>query len=236
MTWYLMVHNVNSIWCDVRATLDTWSMLVHVRGFLSLCKKKNKTQETLSSNAAKSLHFCFTEVLTVEVAKSLTWYKISIGELLFLKSLNTTADNCPRNRTRTIAQHTQYRTGRVTNAKKTKNATHSSLIPEAEISRKSKSWTQTRRENGKTNTNSDTICDVFVWISLAQYKLRTAMLTNKNMHVVKMAGTFSSLKWKILSAKTIPPNIADDKGKCFDMDNIFSFLNTLYFCSMLSEW
>lgn len=166
----------------------------------------------------------------------LTWYKISIGELLFLKNLNTTADNCPRNRTRTIAQHTQYRTGRVTNAKKTKNATHSSLVPEAEMSRKSKSWTQTSRKNGKTNTNSDTIWDVFVWISLAQYKLRTAMLTNKNMHVVNMAGTFSSLKWKILSAKTIPPNTADDRGKCFDMDNIFSFLNTLYFCSMLSDW
>lgn len=49
------------------------------------------------------------------------------------------------------------------------------------------------------------------------------MLINKNMYVVKMVGIFFLLKWKILSVKMILLNIVDDKGKCFDMDNIFFF-------------
>lgn len=61
------------------------------------------------------------------------------------------------------------------------------------------------------------------------------MLINKNMYVVKMVGIFFLLKWKILSVKMILLNIVDDKGKCFDMDKIFFFLNILYFCLMFFE-
>lgn len=61
------------------------------------------------------------------------------------------------------------------------------------------------------------------------------MLINKNMYVVKMVGIFFLLKWKILSVKMILLNIVDDKGKCFDMDNIFFFLKILYFCLMFFD-
>lgn len=72
-------------------------------GFFFLCKKKNyKMLEILSLNVVKFFYFCFIEVLIVEVVKLFIWYKIFIGEFLFLKSLNMIVDNCFRNRIRII--------------------------------------------------------------------------------------------------------------------------------------
>lgn len=58
--------------------------------------------EILSLNVVKFFYFCFIEVLIVEVVKLFIWYKIFIGEFLFLKSLNMIVDNCFRNRIRII--------------------------------------------------------------------------------------------------------------------------------------
>lgn len=71
-------------------------------GFFFLCKKKYKMLEILSLNVVKFFYFCFIEVLIVEVVKLFIWYKIFIGEFLFLKSLNMIVDNCFRNRIRII--------------------------------------------------------------------------------------------------------------------------------------
>lgn len=64
--------------------------------------KKYKMLEILSLNVVKFFYFCFIEVLIVEVVKLFIWYKIFIGEFLFLKSLNMIVDNCFRNRIRII--------------------------------------------------------------------------------------------------------------------------------------
>lgn len=76
-------------------------MLVYVWGFFFYVKK-NKMLEILSLNVVKFFYFCFIEVLIVEVVKLFIWYKIFIGEFLFLKSLNMIIDNCFRNRIRII--------------------------------------------------------------------------------------------------------------------------------------
>lgn len=77
-------------------------MLVYVWGFFFYVKKKYKMLEILSLNVVKFFYFCFIEVLIVEVVKLFIWYKIFIGEFLFLKSLNIIVDNCFRNRIRII--------------------------------------------------------------------------------------------------------------------------------------
>lgn len=76
-------------------------MLVYVLGFFFYVKKY-KMLEILSLNVVKFFYFCFIEVLIVEVVKLFIWYKIFIGEFLFLKSLNMIVDNCFRNRIRII--------------------------------------------------------------------------------------------------------------------------------------
>lgn len=76
-------------------------MLVYVWGFFFYVKKY-KMLEILSLNVVKFFYFCFIEVLIVEVVKLFIWYKIFIGEFLFLKSLNIIVDNCFRNRIRII--------------------------------------------------------------------------------------------------------------------------------------
>lgn len=76
-------------------------MLVYVWGFFFYVKKY-KMLEILSLNVVKFFYFCFIEVLIVEVVKLFIWYKIFIGEFLFLKSLNMIVDNCFRNRIRII--------------------------------------------------------------------------------------------------------------------------------------
>lgn len=76
-------------------------MLVYVWGFFFYVKKY-KMLEILNLNVVKFFYFCFIEVLIVEVVKLFIWYKIFIGEFLFLKSLNMIVDNCFRNRIRII--------------------------------------------------------------------------------------------------------------------------------------
>lgn len=76
-------------------------MLVYVWGFFFYVKKY-KMLEILSFNVVKFFYFCFIEVLIVEVVKLFIWYKIFIGEFLFLKSLNMIVVNCFRNRIRII--------------------------------------------------------------------------------------------------------------------------------------